>query len=74
MAREPHHDDSVTEARERSAGRLLGDASEPDDEATAVAELGSDAEDDANLTAEESAVHLTKAPAFDEDDGYVDKA
>jgi hypothetical protein len=71
MARERHHDDRITEARERSAGRLLGDASEADDESTAVAELGSDTEDDANLTPEERAMHLTKAPAFDADDGYV---
>ena len=74
MAREHQHDDRVTEARERSAGRVLGDATGAHDEATAVAELGSDAEDDANLTPEERAMHLTRAPAFDADDGYVEQS
>ncbi len=67
-------DDPVTAARERSAGRLLGDAGEVHDEAMAFAELGSDAEDDAHLTAEELAMHLTTAPSFDDDDGYVPRA
>jgi hypothetical protein len=74
MAREPQHDHRITAERNRSAGRLLGDATGARDEATAVGELGSDAEDDANLTPEERAMHLTKAPAFDADDGYVEQA
>ncbi len=64
-------DNRVTGARERAAGRLLGDAGVADAEAMAFAEEGDDSEDDANLTAEELAMHLTRAPGFDEDDGYV---
>ncbi len=76
-ARRNHHDgfdDPVTAARERSAGRLLGDAGEVHDEAMVFAELGSDSEDDAHLTAEELAMHLTAAPSFDDDDGYLPRA
>jgi hypothetical protein len=65
------YDNSVTGARARGVGRLLGDASEPDEEATAIAEEGDDAEDDANLSAEEQAMHLTRAPSFGKDDGYI---
>lgn len=65
------YDNSVTGARARGVGRLLGDAGEPDDEATAVAEEGDDPEDDANLSAEELAMHLTDAPGFDAEDGYL---
>ena len=64
------YDNSVTGARARGVGRILGDASF-DDESMAVAEEGDDEEDDANLSAEEQAMHLTTAPGFDADDGYI---
>lgn len=65
------YDNSVTGARARGVGRLLGDAAQEDDEAMAVADEGDDEEDNANLSAEELAMHLTRAPSFDADDGYV---
>ena len=64
------YDNSVTGARARGVGRLLGDAAD-DDEAMAVADEGDDEEDDASLSAEELAMHLTRAPSFDANDGYV---
>ena len=64
------YDNSVTGARARGVGRLLGDAAQ-DDEGMAFADEGDDQEDDANLSAEELAMHLTRAPGFDEDDGYI---
>lgn len=53
-------DNSVTGARARAAGRLLDDV----DNGTTIAEEGDDAEDDLALSAEESAMHLTRAPHF----------
>lgn len=64
------YDSRVTGERERAAGRLLDDAWGHGD-SMAIAEEGDDIEDDANLAAEEQAMHLTKAPGFDADDGYV---
>jgi len=54
------YDNSVTGARARGAGRLLGD---PDD-GTTIAEEGDDADDDLALSAEETAMHLTRAPEY----------
>ena len=65
------YDNAVTGARARGVGRLLGEAGPWRTEAMAVAEEGDDDEDDANLTVEEQAMHLTRAPSFDDDDGYV---
>ena len=65
------YDNSVTGARARGVGRILGDANDEDTEAMAFADEGDDEEDDANLSAEELAMHLTRAPGFDDDDGYI---
>lgn len=64
------YDSRVTGERARAAGRLLDDAWGHGD-SNAVAEEGDDIEDDAHLSAEELAMHLTKAPDFDADDGYL---
>lgn len=64
------YDSRVTGERARAAGRLLDDAWGHGD-SNAVAEEGDDFEDDAHLSAEEQAMHLTTAPGFDDDDGYV---
>ena len=51
-------DNSITGARERHAGRLIGDPFD-DDEATAVAdESDDDGYDDAFQSSEEAAMHL----------------
>lgn len=60
-------DNSVTGARARGAGRLVGD----EDEGTTIAEEGDDEEDDLALSAEETAMHLTRAPEYRSDDGYL---
>jgi hypothetical protein len=65
-------DNSVTGARARHAGRLIGDEFD-DDEATAVAEESDDdGYDDAFESSEEAAMHLTTPPPFDDSDGYIE--